>query len=332
MEEMMTTKNTLMLSLLLYFISVMHLPAAAGRSDYRGDYQAFDRTKDILICQFDGRPDGDDVMSQAAIGSILMHTDYQDVRSYGVMHAYGKQRADYIHDSAEIFEMVWGKNDGATDYTYWAQADKDRAPDAHYHAAKNRVAEVAKEVLLDGGTVWVAEGGQSDFTSDWAKLLYDDPEVTAYFNENPETLASRVFVIHHADWNIKNTTAGKMNWVKDNLTFVDIPHGNKILPGRYTHTTPGYKTERGDTDGYALRDAGESEDNPNQKAQALWSAADRILAPWTSPNSSIVVGGLDFSDSVIVWWVLDMGPGLMTPLEFFKEFVINEPEDSPPGD
>lgn len=95
MEEMMTTKNTLMLSLLLYFISVMHLSAAAGRSDYRGDYQAFDRAKDILICQFDGRPDGDDVMSQAAIGCILMHKDYQDVRSYGVMHAYGKQRRLY---------------------------------------------------------------------------------------------------------------------------------------------------------------------------------------------------------------------------------------------
>lgn len=161
-KEMKVAKSSILkMSGLIFLISMMHLSADIARPD-RSVHPAFDRNKDLLLCQYDGKPDGDDVQSQAAAGSILMHKDYQDINSYGVMHAYGKQRSDILHESAEIFEMIWGKNTSENDYSKWAQWHPRANP--YVDIAVSRVADVVKESLLDGGRVWIAEGGQSSFT------------------------------------------------------------------------------------------------------------------------------------------------------------------------
>ncbi|WP_430936026.1 hypothetical protein [Saccharicrinis sp. 156] len=38
----------------------------------------FDKKKDILIAQFDSKPDTDDIHAQAALGCMLLHKDLKD--------------------------------------------------------------------------------------------------------------------------------------------------------------------------------------------------------------------------------------------------------------
>jgi hypothetical protein len=60
------------------------------RSDASKMFGKFDVSRDILLAQFDGRPDADDLHAQAAFGCMLRHPEFADVKVYGVHNAYGK--------------------------------------------------------------------------------------------------------------------------------------------------------------------------------------------------------------------------------------------------
>jgi hypothetical protein len=68
----------------------------------------FDKKKDILIAQFDSKPDPDDIHAQAALGCLLLHKDLKGVKYYAVAGAVGIQKGKFI-PSDKLFKMVFGR-------------------------------------------------------------------------------------------------------------------------------------------------------------------------------------------------------------------------------
>lgn len=271
---------------------------------------AFDKAKDILIAQFDNKPDADDIQAQAALGCILAHPDADGVNYYAVAGAYGKQGHPYT-DSTSLFAMAFG-----TENVNWTDAHTNRA------ASVIRILNKVKPILEAGGKAWVQEAGQSDVTADWIKALLDAGVPAT-------TVKNNVIVVQHSPWNENQTTPADLTYVKANATFQRLDDGNNE-PGVGANRgpdTPRYRTEGSET--HFLIDA-MSNSNPNTFARNLWREADRIIIesgfkdddPVWSP---IPEGGVDYSDCVENWWILELGTKADSVEKFWARYVLNAP-------
>ena len=138
-----------------------------------------------------------------------------------------------------------------------------------------------EETLANGGEVWVAEAGQSDFTADWLRRIDADDR-------------KRVHVVQHADWNEEVTTDEKLAFVKEHATYHRIPDGNALDNG-----TPGFRLNSGH-----LWDKATA----NEKTGAIWRLAREIADRYNGVegrylNPDIREGGMDFSDVVESCWI-----------------------------
>jgi hypothetical protein len=69
----------------------------------------FNTNTDLLIAQFDSKPDTDDIHAQAALGCMLAHPSLAGVKYYAVAGAYGDQKrgAQFIDSpSCSIWRSV----------------------------------------------------------------------------------------------------------------------------------------------------------------------------------------------------------------------------------
>lgn len=89
-------------SILLLLAGLFQLLSAAE------EITRFDKSTDLLLAQFDCKPDADDIQAIAALGSILHHPDFRSVNTYGVAGAVGTQGGKYIRPNT-LFESVFGK-------------------------------------------------------------------------------------------------------------------------------------------------------------------------------------------------------------------------------
>jgi hypothetical protein len=253
------------------------------------DLGRFDKNRDLFLPQFDCKTDVDDLHSVAAVATMLHDVRFEGVAFHAVAGAYGLQGGLYV-PATSLFELAFGE--------HWSDAHNDR------ERALAEVVERVVAVLRAGGSIWVAEAGQSDFTADWlARVGEALPDID---------LRERVNVVQHSDWNEESATPEKLASVKLASEYHKIPDGNAIGNG-----TPGFKS--GSSDHW------QRATDPPETGE-LWNEARRIGEKFNGQdgrydNTAVASGGIDFSDTAETCWIFGFGD-LFDVESFFDTFSV----------
>lgn len=253
-------------------------------ADYLGK---FNKDKDLYLAHFDLKTDVDDIHSVAAVATMLADERFDKVTYHAVAGAYGTQSGAYV-PANDLFDLAFGQN--------WSDAHGD------FNKALDEVSSLAAEVIHNGGKIWIAEGGQSDFS---AALVWE------IHNRLPDAeVKNSVHIVQHAEWNEEVTTSDDLAYVKNAASYHRIPDGNTRDNG-----TPGFRSDQ----------VIDWRENINDtRLISIWEKAivlaniyngadDRYL------NESVMKGGLDFSDASETCWIFGFN-NLVDSNEFFQEF------------
>jgi hypothetical protein len=266
----------------------------------------FRKHSDLLLTQFDLKPDADDIHAVAALGSMLKHDDLSGVNVFAVAGSVGTQKGPYIQANS-LFKLAFGKQGlNWTDaHTQWQQSVL-------------KVRDRVRATLAQGGNVWVQEAGQSDFTRDWIAALLEA-------GIDKQIIKNSVIVVQHSDWNEQKTTPQDLAFVKKHTHYQPINDGNKpkllyIRKGRRGPFTPSYVAE-----GSKWLDAATSDKNSRKHARALWQEAAKLVkqSQFNADYSVIPKGGVDFSDIVENWWIFDLGQAAVSVHHFWERYVTD---------
>lgn len=216
---------------------------------------------DLLSCQFDHRPDRDDGHAAPA---CKMVAEYFQLDYMVVTGAYG--------DQDRVFQLA---SYDVMDATYPVKGYLD----AHrqYNASVQDAADRWGGPLSFGNDVWVAEGGQSDFTADVVREIQRRMP-----NLNTRV---RIHVVQHSNWNHTNTSDNDLTYVENNTDYIRIEDGN------HTNSTPNLNTTS-DSDAIYFRNKVFA-----SQYRSAWEAAFIYYNPITR---------LDFSDNVEVLWLVGL--------------------------
>jgi hypothetical protein len=248
-----------------------HHPQKKGGTVHR---DGFDRQRDLLLVHYDCKTDVDDLQSLAAFRTLLSHPDYADLQYHAVAGAYGTQDGPYVPPN-DLFQLAFADR--------WSDAHQDRA------AAVAEVKTLALRHLDQGGQVWIADAGQSDFS---AALLRAIREARPQLNAN-----SHIHIVQHSEWNEKVTTPADLSYVRENAAYKKIPDGNGLDNG-----TPGFRTEAEVNWRKAVTDP---------QVIAVWELAIDLCTQYNGQegrylNKAIAAGGMDFSDFSEVCWIMGL--------------------------
>ena len=247
----------------------------------------FDRDKDLYLAHFDVKTDVDDVHSVAGVATMLADPRFSKVRFHAVAGTYGIQEGLYV-PAEELFRLAFEE--------HWSDAH------ASFDKALNEVSNLAIETLKDGGSIWIADAGQSDFSAALVRRIQElMPEAA---------VRDHIHVVQHADWNEEVTTADDLAFVKEFVSYHKIPDGN--APG---NGTPGFRSDTTISWQEQVSDA---------RLQEIWTTAIRIANTYNGAdgrylNESIQKGGLDFSDVAEMTWIFGFSD-LVDANDFFREF------------
>jgi hypothetical protein len=251
----------------------------------RSDFTSFDKEKDVLLAHFDCKTDVDDLHSMAALATLLADDEYSEVNYYAVAGAYGTQGGLYVPPN-KLMDKAFGDN--------WSDAHAD------FEKAVGEVYLLAVRILQNGGSVWVAEAGQSDFTAAVVKkIITEKPEIN---------VSERFHVVQHSNWNEESTSPEDLQFVKDNIQYHKIADGNGAGNG-----TPCYRTEESIKPEEYLT---------NSHLKKVWELAIKLGNQYNGSegrynNEAIAKGGLDFSDVSEISWILEID-GADTVTGFFN--------------
>lgn len=259
----------------------------SSESDYLGK---FNTERDLYLAHFDLKTDVDDAHSVAAVATMLADPRFEGVKYHAVAGAYGTQSGAYV-PANDLFEMAFGP--------HWSDAHSD------FSSALDEVRSLAIEVVQNGGKIWIADGGQSDFSAALVREIQ---------NQLPDTdLKETVHIVQHADWNEEVTTPADLAYVKDVASYHRIPDGNTVGNG-----TPGFRTDENIDWRKSITD---------QRLIKIWEKAINISNRYNGAdgrylNESIMKGGLDFSDTSETTWIFGFN-NLVDADDFFQEFTTN---------
>ena len=251
----------------------------------------FSVEQDLFLAHFDSKTDVDDLHSVAGVATMLADPRFAGVNYHAVAGAYGLQEGLYV-PANELFDLAFGEN--------WSDAHAD--PDQ----AVQEVANIAAEVLLAGGSIWIAEAGQSDFSAALLRQLQDEiPCVNT---------TARVHVVQHADWNEEVTTPADLEFVRKAASYHKIPDGNAVGNG-----TPGFRSDEVIDWQAAVSD---------ERLAEIWTLAISIADAHNGVdgrylNESIEKGGLDFSDVAESMWIFGF-ENIVDANGFFANFTTNK--------
>ncbi len=267
------------------------------------DRPTFDKKKDLLLAQFDSKPDPDDIHAQAALGSMMLNPDLKGVKVYGVSGAIGEQGGEFI-DSSELFDAIFSKK--------WTAANED------WDGAVEDIVNVVLPILKKGGKVWVQEAGQSNITADWVAELLKSVDAAQ--------VKSSVIVVQHSNWNEKETNDDDLAYVKKMTSYFSIDDGNakpsEEWGDRGNYTTPAYRAKEAKWIAMA-------KESSNKKARKLWIIADNILDTYFPDGFShewsyIHFDGVDYSDCCENWWILEIGERADSHEKFWDRYVMSK--------
>lgn len=236
----------------------------------------FERGVDLLLAQFDCKTDVDDLHTVAAFATLLAHPEFKNVAYHAVAGTYGIQDGLYVPPEP-LFQLAF-------DSAHWS--------DAHNHPekAQQEVLRKVNTTLINGGDIWIADGGQSDFSARCIKsLLAMNPQIDA---------KKRIHIVQHSDWNEEVTAPDLLEYVKNTIDYHKIPDGNAEGNG-----TPGFRS--GDKIEWKtfLKD--------DDHLIEVWELAISIGDKHNGKegrylNESIAAGGLDFSDLSEICYILGL--------------------------
>ncbi len=234
----------------------------------------FDPEGDLLLAQFDCKTDVDDLHTVAAFATVLRHPEYRNLNYHAVAGAYGIQEGLYVPPN-ELFQLAFGNR--------WSDAHEEG------NMAVQEVLTLVEETLEQGGDIWIAEAGQSDFSARWIRaLLALQPELPT---------KQRIHIVQHSSWNQEVTAAENLRFVKKVTDYRKIPDGNTEGNG-----TPGFRSDEIIAWRSQIKDP---------ELIAIWETALRIGNQYNGKegrylNTSIAKGGLDFSDLSETCYLLDL--------------------------
>lgn len=166
------------------------------------DLGSFDPSMDLLSLHYDHAPDRDD--GHAAVAGRQVTTFY-GIEPHVVSGAYGTNRDGYQQEAEAVMRAAWGSS--------WVDAHGD------WSSAVDATVQRWRQTLSAGGEVWVAEGGQSDFTADVVReLLRRDPGL--------DTTAV-IHVVQHSEWNERKASPGVLRYVRSVTAYEKIDDGNE---------------------------------------------------------------------------------------------------------
>lgn len=248
----------------------------------------FNIEKDLLLAQFDCKTDVDDLHTVAAFRTLVSHQPYLKINYHAVAGTYGMQEGLYVPPN-DLFQLAFGDN--------WTDAHNNMK------GAVEKVKSLAIKTLLQGGDVWIADAGQSDFS---AELVY------AVQKDLPEVETSkRIHVVQHAEWNEEVTTPEKLDFVKRNTDYVKIADGNGVGNG-----TPGFRDPEFTNWDDKITDPELTE---------IWQLAVDLANKFNGKegrynNEAVLAGGLDFSDLSEICWILGL-QDIRDTEQFFKQYA-----------
>jgi len=259
----------------LIFISIA-MVSLSFKSNEAGKWSSnkgrFNVEADLLLAQFDCKTDVDDLHSAAGLSTLLSNSDFSKIKYHAVAGTYGIQEGLYVPPN-ELFQLAFGNS--------WTDAHKN------LESAIIRVKVIAESTLASGGDIWIAEGGQSDFSAELVRNIQVDlPNVKT---------AERIHVVQHSDWNEQVTSPESLQFIKQNTDYRKIPDGNVVGNG-----TPGFRSPE-----YV----GWKNKITNAKLKEIWQLAIDLGIKYNGKegrynNAAVAAGGLDFSDLSETCWIL----------------------------
>ena len=225
-------------------------------------------SNDLLVLHYDNCPDKDDGHAIPAGLSVVEKYDINNVLA--VNGTCGNSiRNKFNHTSNAVMEASWG-----TEYL-----DADRLRSSAVLKASTRWAAT----LSNGANVWVAEGGQSDFTADVVRQIE-----TRYSNFD----LMRIHVIQHSTgstaYNEKFTDSSNLSYLKNKTSYQAIANGNVGGNGTADLNQQSF---------YFVSTARAS------RFSAEWNAGFEYLPPDCSVRTENCK--LDFSDTVELLYIVD---------------------------
>ena len=247
----------------------------------------FNRDKDLYLAHFDVKTDVDDVHSVAGVATMLADPRFSKIRYHAVAGTYGTQEGLYV-PAEGVFDLAFGE--------HWSDAHAD------FDKALEEVRSLSIETLNDGGSIWIADAGQSDFS---AALIRGIKELMP-----GSSVKDRINVVQHADWNEEVTTAEDLAFVKESANYQKIPDGNAVGNG-----SPGFRSKTAVNWQEYVSDV---------RLTETWTAAVEIANKYNGAdgrylNEAIEDGGLDFSDVAETTWIFGFSD-LADANDFFEEF------------
>ena len=251
----------------------------------------FDPAKDVLLAHFDCKTDVDDVHSVAGLATLMSARQFQDIDYHAVAGAYGTQKGLYVPPD-DLFELALSGR--------WSDAHADRD-----HALTEVHAKVVG-VLQKGGDVWIADGGQSDFSADVIRKVQDShPDIDT---------RKRFHIVQHADWNELVTGPENLAFAKEQADYHRIKSGNVVGNG-----TPGFRSDEVIDWQSSITDS---------KLVEIWNLAIEIGHRYNGKegrylNKSVAAGGLDFSDLAETLYIFGM-EDVVDANDFFSRFATTK--------
>lgn len=251
----------------------------------------YSKTHDLISMHFDHANDPDDALAAAANRSVYGELG---ITSFLVVSgATGINGNIYVTASEPVMDTVWGSGQWLNAHSNWNSA---------VQTAANRW----ENTLNAGGDIWIAEGGQSDFSADVVREIKK--------RQSGLDTAGRIHLIQHGAWNEDHTTSEDLSYVKSYTDYRRIDDGNE------------------DNDTADLRQPESAwfieTVKKNSKYGAGWRAAFDYYMPrqWSSQSM------IDFSDTVELLYILDIPKSQVGNInDFANEFLVESSDTTPPA-
>lgn len=247
----------------------------------------FNKNTDLLLLHFDLDNDLDDAHGIAGAGTMLQDARLQGVNFHAVVGTYSKRPSSFPNMN-RLMNLAFSNN--------WSNAHTER------NNALNTVVNKSLRTLRNGGDIWIAEGGESDFSADVLRAIKNQAK-------NINTKA-KIHVVQHSTTNEKKSNQKDFNFVKSNTDYRKIPDGNIEGNG-----SSGFRTFATQYWGRATSDV---------ESGAMWQEARDMANQFNGQfgrfdNVHIGRGGMDFSDTPEFCYIIGINPRGVK--EFFDEFL-----------
>lgn len=258
---------------ILILLSVIYMSLACS-ADNTAKVGRFNVEKDILLVQLDCKTDVDDIHTAAALATMMYNSEFSNINYHVVTGTYGIQGGEYVPPNS-LLQLAFENN--------WTDAHEN------FDDALKQTKVLVKATLENGGDIWIAEAGQSDFSAELIKAIQSDL--------NDINTTQRIHIVQHSDWNEENTSPINLAFVKENADYNRIPDGNAIgngSPGFLSHEYTEWRSK--------IKDP---------KLLEIWQHSIDVANKYNGKegrynNPAIADGGLDFSDLAEVCWIFGL--------------------------